>query len=423
MKKILLLSFNPSRAELYFRKALHIREKDKNVSNLASGQQTSNANFNAARNISATYRSNDSLTSEMNKDNVPNKNSARSITSTASTGKNGVQEQQNTRHSFSEEQNTIAEILFDLGCLLATYESHISKREAIEYLRRSLDIKTLILGLNHSDCFIIKKRLNEIVAENINSLTQQNHHLLQRSQSTIHYGRQDTALNELKPSIRPTSSIKSYPEVSPKQRLNKYINEFKQKYEFNSSDMTGASTSLLDQWVRKNSIIEVIPSKLDMKKRELLTSPPMPEASIQQLYEQSEFIITLVESSENQTNSKIVDLKPIQTNQNRTMKNSYSALSPSLTKQNMTSKILASSLSVGLAKEQKQKSERRNTNNIRLSLNNHANFDNLLINAPNSRDNKLKVYKNIYYQTAWLDHPPGSVKSRFKNFIKVASNA
>lgn len=65
----------------------------------------------------------------------------------------------------SEEKNNISEILFDLGCLLSSYESSVSKKEALDYIRRALDIKVLQLGPNHADCLIIKKKLNEIVLE------------------------------------------------------------------------------------------------------------------------------------------------------------------------------------------------------------------------------------------------------------------
>lgn len=69
----------------------------------------------------------------------------------------------------NEEQNSIAEILFDLGCLLATYDSKISKNEALDCIQRSLDIKILLLGPEHTDCLIINKKLNEIVIENSSS--------------------------------------------------------------------------------------------------------------------------------------------------------------------------------------------------------------------------------------------------------------
>ena len=61
----------------------------------------------------------------------------------------------------NEEQNSIAEILFDLGCLLTTFETNISKKEAIDYIRRALDIKVILFGPNHADCTIINKKLNE----------------------------------------------------------------------------------------------------------------------------------------------------------------------------------------------------------------------------------------------------------------------
>ncbi len=58
----------------------------------------------------------------------------------------------NEKYISNEEKNNIAEILFDLGCLLATYESKLSKREGIDCLRKSHDIKIIILVKLSSVC-------------------------------------------------------------------------------------------------------------------------------------------------------------------------------------------------------------------------------------------------------------------------------
>ena len=73
----------------------------------------------------------------------------------------------------NEEQNNTAEILFDLGCLLATYDSRISKKEALDCIRRALDIKVLLLGPEHSDCMIINRKLNDTILEHTVSLSKQ----------------------------------------------------------------------------------------------------------------------------------------------------------------------------------------------------------------------------------------------------------
>jgi len=65
----------------------------------------------------------------------------------------------------NEEQNNTAEILFDLGCLLTTYDSRVSKKEALDCIRRALDIKVLLLGPEHSDCVIINRKLNETILD------------------------------------------------------------------------------------------------------------------------------------------------------------------------------------------------------------------------------------------------------------------
>jgi hypothetical protein len=51
--------------------------------------------------------------------------------------------------NLNEDENRVAEILFDLGLLLITFDFKISKRESIDCLRRALDIKLLIqVGAN-----------------------------------------------------------------------------------------------------------------------------------------------------------------------------------------------------------------------------------------------------------------------------------
>src|SRR5271168_3568498 len=60
------------------------------------------------------------------------------------------------------------------------------------------------------------------------------------------------------------------------------------------------------------------------------------------------------------------------------------------------------------------------------------------INGPNSTLRKLldinngpksatttrsNILKHIYYKSAWYDIPPGSSRSRFRNFVKLAPNS
>ncbi len=416
---------------------MHIRENQKPgtpPSLVVSGQQLANKNFTSRAEANDTNRS---LDSNASLDSL--------VANLASTNQNTPKQK---AYVLSEEQNTIAEILFDLGCLLSTYESPISRKEAIDCLRRSLDIKTLIMGLNHADCVIIKKRLNEIVAENINKLKSSSEQLqLHRSQSIIDPSR------DIRSAMRPVSSVRQYVEVTPRQRLNKYLADFT-KYDANSpsANPTGSNSSgsqlpnnPLDQWIRQNSIIEMIPSKLDLNKRESATPTPVQNQSQQQktpqrsqtqspmLKEQSEFV-----KSEN-GEVKESEVKPL--NQPPNMKRLASAAIGSRSQQHRLryAKLHSNSLSGPLHQRLKNgqsnpqnvvaeqvttlHNRQQNNNRMNLSLSSHQNLDSLLIHAPNKRENHLKVIKNVYYQTAWLDHPPGSVKTRFKNFIKLAPNA
>ena len=153
----------------------------------------------------------------------------------------------------NEEENRVAEILFDLGLLLITFDSKLSKREAVDCLRRSLDIKVLIFGVNHADCKVIKKKLSEIVTE----YTQ----FLSRSTSKLHVNEsQHDAATNSRLSTRSNSSIKNYTEISPKKSIE---NLRKQNSLYANAD----ADNELTKWIRQNSIIEVIPrTKSDLGK-------------------------------------------------------------------------------------------------------------------------------------------------------------
>jgi len=61
------------------------------------------------------------------------------------------------------------------------------------------------------------------------------------------------------PSRIATAKANAIVEVSPKDRLVKYLSEIKKR----EDSQTNRHADKLDKWIEKNSIIEVIPSKLD----------------------------------------------------------------------------------------------------------------------------------------------------------------
>ena len=114
-------SFNSRRSELYLRKALFIREKNKESSNdfkLKSAQLATNNSQTSQENqvfhsLDSEYRyENSNVLNSYNNNNNPQTDC-----------------NFNEKYVSNEEKNNISEILFDLGCLLSTYESKLSKRE------------------------------------------------------------------------------------------------------------------------------------------------------------------------------------------------------------------------------------------------------------------------------------------------------
>ena len=82
------------------------------------------------------------------------------------------------------------------------------------------------------------------------------------------------------PSRISTAKTNTLGEVSPKAKLIKYLNEIKKQ----ADSETNPHTDKLDKWIEKNSIIEVIPSKLD--DRLLRRSPAEAQSNDQSFDEQ-----------------------------------------------------------------------------------------------------------------------------------------
>ena len=223
------------------RKALHIIEKDKRLQ--SESKLKNHSSSPSPANLQKSLNSFDSAS-----------HSFRSINDDrASLSTNSIEIVSNEtlvydKLKLNEEENRIAEILFDLGLLLVTFDSKISKREAVECLQRSLDIKLLVFGPEHADCRVIKKKLSEVVAEYSSS----------RSVSRAASKLESASRDQLAPSglsTRPgSSSVKAYVDVSPKKRIESLRKQ-------NSLYANASDENDLSRWIKRNSIIEVIPSK------------------------------------------------------------------------------------------------------------------------------------------------------------------
>jgi hypothetical protein len=162
--------------------------------------------------------------------------------------------------NLAEEENTMAEILFDLGCLLATYDSLISKNEALDCLRRALDIKSLHLGANHSDCQIIKSTLTETTVETAQFQQEQNlrgelessggessfRALMSRVASSGHVTQRSQ-----QDSSSATSEVNKQGRKSARPSVHRGLLLRSKVGEKNE----------LDAWIERNSVVELIPAK------------------------------------------------------------------------------------------------------------------------------------------------------------------
>lgn len=166
-------SFNPRRAELFLRKALFIRELFKE-SPTAIYKLKNNFVSHVSTSLISAADDNLPIQSERTTDRSTGGPAITSRTKATTFTEATTSEPKTKRVFRNEEQNSIAEILFDLGCLLSTFDSHISKKEAIDYIRRALDIKVLLFGPNHNDCSIINSKLNESLLDYNNSVQQKN---------------------------------------------------------------------------------------------------------------------------------------------------------------------------------------------------------------------------------------------------------
>ena len=395
------LSYNPRKAELYLRKALFIRQKEKELSvDLTSKKSTNSVNVPSARdNPTLSERSMDTWSEKT----LPQTNGGE-------------------RMLANEEQNNIAEILYDLGSLLGTFDSSIARREAVDCVQRSLDIKALILGPSHPDCIIIKQKLNEIIFEN----AQLNAYLSSKASLNKGNVRRENYLMS-----RPSSTNKTYSESAPKVKLVKCLRELKRQI---GVDPDSVNTQL-DLWIKKNSIIEKIPTRFNRT----IYEPKSP--ALERSYEQEEESLTESADHSNQIEIQQTDSTPaslIMTpniHKNKFKIKKLDNISSEKSSENTVITKLSLTRSVPQLPTKSEKSYHLKSCKCptALSIDVHNAKS---VNGPNSSIRTIlsvdpvirstpreKTYKHIYYKSAWYDLPIGSCTKRYKNFIKVAPNA
>ena len=377
----------------------------------------------------------------------------------------------NEKLIMNDEKNTIAEILYDLGCLLATYESNLSKREAIDFLRRSLDIKVLIFGEKYWDCQVIKKRLNEIVLENSQYLVKPGTAIRENSFNYSPINRNCVSSNNYFTSsnlnnmntYRSISCLKIAGEISPQKSIELIKKQINQD----------SSNKIFDKWLEKNSIIEKIPSKLldksnikhnqkqfyqnGSKMTHSSTDPQSNSALDKEKFEQekssyldNEFLhSSIYVDQNNQTQIMQTQQQKIDANETLSILPAKNFIRPKTQyKENineMQTKIMSnlklqrSRSSVGnkIRNDVHKRScdcptalsidihNSRSVNGPNSDLRTLLNIEKIADNNESSSrsDVRNKIMKHIYYKSAWYDLPHGTNKRRFKSFIKLKPNA
>lgn len=143
------------------------------------------------------------------------------------------------RKPLLNEENNKADILFNLGYLLSTFDSLIIKKEAFNFLRRSLDIKLLNNDELHPECQKIKSVLYKIAVETAHQYSQnENIDSSIKNESQNIFNKRFCSLNTIK---REKRSLNNYSE------MNRRVNQRNE----------------LNQWIMKNSLIEKNRKQMD----------------------------------------------------------------------------------------------------------------------------------------------------------------
>ena len=391
----------------------------------------------------------------------------------------------NERLISNEEQNSIAEILYDLANLLARYDSPIAKRESIELMRRALDKKVLIFGVKYAECIAIKQRLKELLVEHAQYLSVEINNTINNSDQLDVATQRRSALSQSATLNRqrsnsltaPTGRFSSTNTTHPPPPYGNTVHVSN----VNCSDMPGGSGGTqradeLSRWIEHNSIIRVIPPGKwqTTSKRNITTannnniSKSNQYFNIRQQQQQQQQQYLKENSSELNSLSLIETTDYFQTSvyadQSEPSGNLMAGASASqqfvnksdVLDVNTNSNSNAAVSNAPFARSNAQKPAHTNSNNHSSNNNNNNHtahksvhkrlcyiptatsidvHNAMTVSGPNSDvkqlarteptpgHNRLRKLKNVYYKSAWYDVPPGSSKLRFKSYIKLAPNA
>jgi hypothetical protein len=460
---------------LYLRKALHIKEKQLELMEFKP-KYTNEPVLAGGSFASGTLTDTAAISSKEESHLILNRNDESQMDTTSK----DASKDDEFKLGSGEDENMIAEILFDLGCLLGTYESLLSKREAIDCLQRALDIKVLIQGPTHGDIVVIKKKLNEISCETAQ--------LASLAKSAVASSRLDNFDDNLRAllnrsTIRSTTasssaSVKSYSVSSPSPRkiLDKYVSNLNEQMCAGTGRMASGS-SQLNNWIEKNSIIEVIPlSRRNKNNLKQHHQQRQLQEQLQQQQQQRKLEIEMEKSTTASTKSNeflqtsiyteeslvkgartLESTNPIEQESNRTFSNvepavysllkakqSFSSSATGLNNQKTQSQQVSppqrSSLLLKKSMSMPKHSSSNHLSNCKCPTALSIDVHNVRsVHGPNSSLKKLmdtnqtpeemrntsrsKILRKVYYKTAWYDLPAGSSRTRFKNFVKLTPNA
>ncbi len=274
-------------------------------------------------------------------------------------------------HLDDDEKNTISTILYDLGCLLSNYESVILRKEGIECLRRSLDMKSLLFGPTHTECELIKEFLTFVEIQNhIETLPSENVQTTSEQKAKV-YKRAKTA------------SV-----ITARGKIMNNLSTLKKETNTNESNN---ENSMMD-WLNKNGAQNFKSKTSD----DFLT----------ECYQLSEYL-----SSKEDTSAYGSKLKP------------QLSKIPSSHSFSGFRKTVASLSDVSFAKSHQRSCYCPTKSSIDI----HNAYS---IHGPHSTikdlvarvDPKLAILKPIYYKSTWYDLPAGSLKKRFKQYQKLCPN-
>ncbi len=270
-------------------------------------------------------------------------------------------------HLDDDEKNSISTILYDLGCLLSNYESIILRREGIECLRRSLDIKSLIFGPNNPECELIKEFLTFVEIQN-NIVPSEN-------------GQIDDQKNKMHKRAK-TANV-----LTARSKILHNLSALKKETNLNEAK---TDNSMID-WLNKNGV-------QNLKSKTI-------EDFLVDGYQLSEYLSSKEDTlSETKSRTQLTKIP-----------SSYSLSGFRKTVASLSDASFATS------------HQRRCYCPTKSSIDIHNAYS---IHGPHSTikglvarvDPKLAILKPIYYKSTWYDLPAGSLKKRFKEYRKLCPN-